>query len=364
MILTDLLRAEIATTGPISCAQFMQRALYEPALGYYARTQSPTGRRGDFITSVSVGACFGNLLAEQIADYWQGLGQPPRLHVVEQGANDGQLMADLLAWLARQHPGCFQAVQPHFIEPLATARAAQQARVPNAIFHQEMPSPFHEPGVFLANELLDAFPVERVRWTGQHWQPLAIDVDASGNFIEVPQPTQITLDIPTEELPAGYTTELSPELEPWMQAVSRLFPQGLWMLCDYGLTAENYYAPHRTDGTLRGYSHHQMQTQQIFQNPGTCDLTTHVNWTSVAHAATAAGLRQVGYGAQLRFLTALAAPLLTAWEGPPTAERQRWLRQFQTLTNPAEMGSKFQVLLLVQGASQPLLGCKFLSPTP
>ncbi len=350
------MRNEINAAGPISFARFMERALYEPGLGYYARPQSPTGRRGDFITSVSVGACFGQLLAEQVADYWQAVDSPPEFHLVEQGANDGRLMADVLAWLAVHHPRCHQCVHPHFIEPLATARAAQRALVPNAQHHEnaamvKLSPTEHCCGVFFCNELLDAFPVQRVRWLGSAWQELGVGLDHAGGFCETSIGPSLDLPIPTSRLPINYTTELCPSLETWLEAISQLFSQGLWLILDYGLTADEYFAPHRMEGTLRGYHHHQMVTQHFLDEPGTIDLTAHVNWTAVEQAAQRKGLTVHGEVNQMRFLTALAEPILKSMEGggQMLPADLAWLRQFQTLTNPGQMGVKFQTLLLTKG---------------
>jgi SAM-dependent MidA family methyltransferase len=375
--LAALLRNEIIAAGPISFARFMERALYEPGLGYYARPLSPTGRRGDFITSVSVGACFGQLLAEQIADYWQAIAAPTEFHVVEQGANDGRLMADVLHWLAARHPACHQSVRPHFIEPLATARMAQRALVPNARHHDSAASVRLHPeatvdsaphqsrdccGVFFCNELLDAFPVQRIRWNGSSWQELGVGLDAHGAFAETLIGPHLELPIPSSRLPLDYTTELCPTVEPWMESISQLFTQGLWLIMDYGLTAEEYFAPHRMEGTLRGYHQHQMVTRNFLDDPGAMDLTAHVNWTSVVTSAQDYGLEVHGEVNQMRFLTALAEPVLRSMEnnGKMSPDDLAWLRQFQTLTNPGQMGVKFQALLLTKGPLEGRLrGAKF-----
>jgi SAM-dependent MidA family methyltransferase len=66
---SDVIREEILRDGEISFARFMEVALYCPETGYYERNQDNVGRRGDFITSVSVGNLFGELLAFQFAEW-------------------------------------------------------------------------------------------------------------------------------------------------------------------------------------------------------------------------------------------------------------------------------------------------------
>src|SRR5580698_2518754 len=96
---------EILKTGVISFARFMELALYCPETGYYETKKDIVGRRGDFITSVSTGSLFGKLLAFQFAEWLGELpvaagtsGSHPPLPIVEAGAHDGKLAADILGW--------------------------------------------------------------------------------------------------------------------------------------------------------------------------------------------------------------------------------------------------------------------------
>src|SRR5215213_6008956 len=90
-LLAALLRERIERHGPITFAEFMEAALYDPQHGYYASGRAAIGRKGDFITSVSVGPLFGRLLARQFVEMWEVLGGPSPFQLVEQGAHDGTL---------------------------------------------------------------------------------------------------------------------------------------------------------------------------------------------------------------------------------------------------------------------------------
>jgi SAM-dependent MidA family methyltransferase len=328
---------------------------------------SPTGRRGDFITSVSVGACYGQLLAEQVAQYWKISGEPSEFHLIEQGANDGQLMADILAALAQGHPRCADSIQPHFIEPLSSAAVAQRQRVPWAQQHSSCAELHFPAGVFFCNELVDAFPVQRIQWNGSAWHELGVALDAEGEFQEMVMGPALSLQIHTAGFMDGYTTECCPRAESWLAEISHIFAQGLWLIIDYGLTAADYYAPYRSQGSLRGYQKHRMVTENLLDCPGQIDLTTHVNWTTLTQTAERCGLEHHGWVDQMRFLTALAEPVLKNMEqaASMTPQHHAWLRQFQTLTQPGQMGSKFQALLLTRGpCSIPLHGVKYARPFP
>src|SRR5579863_7825745 len=86
----DAIREKIRLHGTISFEEFMATALYCPETGYYERQKDNVGRAGDFVTSVSTGGLFGELLAFQFAEWLGGLpdaGKPPCL--IEAGAHDG-----------------------------------------------------------------------------------------------------------------------------------------------------------------------------------------------------------------------------------------------------------------------------------
>src|SRR5580658_4822101 len=94
------IREEISKSGVISFARFMELALYCPETGYYETKKDIVGRRGDFITSVSAGSLFGELLAFQFAEWLEALPIADcRLPIAEAGAHDGRLAADILGWL-------------------------------------------------------------------------------------------------------------------------------------------------------------------------------------------------------------------------------------------------------------------------
>src|SRR5438445_55405 len=74
-----------AAGGWIPFDRFMQRALYEPGLGYYAAKPSKIGPLGDFVTAPEISPLFARALAAQVAQAFEHL--PRRL--LEFGAGSG-----------------------------------------------------------------------------------------------------------------------------------------------------------------------------------------------------------------------------------------------------------------------------------
>lgn len=358
----SLLRAEliqqIRTQGAMSFKDFMAAALYHPVFGYYSRQERAVGKKGDFYTSVSVGSVFGELLADWIAQAWETAGGGAPVEVVEQGAHQGHLALDILGVLERDYPRCFQKLTYHAIDhaagvhPFPPLLEAHRQRVR---WSPALPEPSGNTfRLVIANELIDAFPVHRVRWDGTGWQEIQVIVGESDEFCETAVGiSELALEqacssILTTGIDPGYTTEINLAMLDWAKQLAQLMSSGdLALLFDYGFLEEDYYAPHRREGTLQAYSGHR-RNKDLLAKPGAQDLTAHVNFTRLNEAAERNGFRIAQMTDQHHFLTRLATPRLLAWERDAKACQsstgRQWIRQFQQLTHPGLMGQAFKVI--------------------
>lgn len=352
------LRARIAEAGPIGFDEFMAAALYHPRHGYYASGTPRTGKHGDFFTSVSVGPVFGKLLAAQFLEMRGNLGDPRDFTLVEQGANDGQLMADILtAW-----EGPLPRVL--IVEPIETLRTLQgkmlaqwSACVSHVAHESELPD-FE--GVFFANELLDAFPVKLFVRKDGGWHERRVSTE-DGRFVFV--------DMAAEKAPAFapciddgiplFLTEFCPSVAPWLGTIAGKLRRGWMLLVDYGQPAAARYHASRAEGSLAAYRNHR-RVEDPLADPGQQDLTAHVDFTAVADAAQAAGLRPAGFTDQHHALTALAArtfPPMAEEKLSPDAERE--MRALRQLLHPESMGTSFKFLALAKNTDSPLAAFAF-----
>ena len=127
MRLRELIVERARANGPLTFAEYMERALYHPDLGYYARAGQRSGRAGDFFTSVDVGAVFGELLARQFVEMWSivdAMGNRPGFDIVEAGAGNGRLSRDILD-AATRTPRFYDAIRLHLSERSKDARRKQ-----------------------------------------------------------------------------------------------------------------------------------------------------------------------------------------------------------------------------------------------
>jgi SAM-dependent MidA family methyltransferase len=351
------LRAEIAAAGGwISFDRFMEIALYDPEHGYYGSGRARVGRGGDFFTSVSVGETYGLLLGKRVTRWWEENGRPPAWRLSEQGANDGRLLADVLASLPET---CRAAAEVVIIEPSERARAVQAETLaatgvrPRWLHLPRAMEPAL-PTVYFANELLDAFPVERIRIENGRWARLGVEYDSTTSSFQSASalwPVEWAHHLPADEpgqFSEGYTTEICTHLDDWARGLAAFLSNGLVLLADYGFEEEDYFHRTRTEGTLRTYREHRA-IDDPFAAIGHSDITAHVNWTRAAAALARSGFAVSPIVDQGRWLTRVGMDWLLGLEKNPSPDTAKRLRQFQTLTHPQHLGGKFQILEAVLG---------------
>lgn len=339
--------------------QFMSRALYDGECGYYTQGPRHVGKDGDFFTSVSVGALFGSLLCRRFFLFWDGMGRPDELPVIEMGANDGRLACDILDEAGRMYPDFAAALRYTIIEPLAALHPVQKkmtgGRVRIVSSAEEAASPGRD-GIVFGNELLDAFPVRMAVIRGGRWHEQYVRIAGefpSGecSWEEVPLAEGEGPPVSAGCYGEGYLTEWVDDWDAFWKTTMTLVKSGLFLFLDYGRNEQDYYTISRSSGTLRTYYRHT-RTDDPLIHVGEQDITVDVNFTAVAEAAQRAGAQVSLFADQAQWLTTLAKPWLLSLERDSSlspAEMRKAVAQFQTLTHPSHMGTRFHVLELSRG---------------
>lgn len=370
--------------GPLTVAAFMDLALYDPRLGYYARASQRSGRAGDFFTNVDVGPLFGELLAIQVAEMaglLAGARPDAPFDLVEVGAGNGRLAADVLRALQAHHGGVFARTRLHLVDASADARAAQPAvlgPLADRLAWSSPALPRECEGVVYANELLDALPVHQVVMRGS--ELLEVYVDATGDRLTTREGAPSTpalaayFDDAGIRLEDGWRVEVNLAAPAWIRDVAQRLRRGFVMLIDYGHPAAELYSAGHASGTLTTFSRHTMAgpdaapgTPRWLERPGQQDITAHVDFTAVERAGASAGLTPLALLDQTYFLMGLLEAGAGA-AGADAASDSRtpgvlaMKRRFalKTLLLPGGLGSTFKVLLLGKDVGTPSLkGCSY-----
>lgn len=347
--------------------RYMAMALYEPGLGYYARGApifgalpgraagaAGAGQGSDFVTAPELSPYFGAALARQVAEVMRLAGVR---EVIEFGAGSGALAEQVLDALY----GLGVPVQRYVIVELTGAlRARQQRRL--ARFGAQVqwldawpPDPpsgrAAVEAVVLGNEVLDAMPVKLLHWDGQAWHERGVVPAPPGAGRALAfgdRPTSLRPPRAADALP-GAVVEVHAQAAAFVATLAERLDRGAAFLVDYGFPEAEYYHPQRHQGTLMCHRAHRADTD-VLAEPGSKDITAHVDFTAVALAAQEAGAEVVGYTSQARFLLNCGLlQLLQGADAPATAAAQKLLTEH-------EMGELFKVLAFARGVPFPAAG--------
>ncbi len=356
--LRDLIRAHIAESGgAIPFSRFMELALYAPGLGYYSAGAAKFGAAGDFVTAPELGPLFAECVAEALAPPIREIGDDAMF--VEIGGGSGAFAEAAIKQLM-----AIDAMPARYaiLEPSADLRERQRERLRERltppVFDRVawLDGPVHTPwnGVLFANEVIDALPTPRFTIRDGEVFEEYVALDADGRFVGTDRPADALLGAAVRhaerQLPApfaeGYRSELLPQLPYWLQAVAGGLRSGAMLFVDYGHPRAEYYAPQRSDGTLRAFHRHQL-VDDVYARVGLQDLTASVDFTALAEAGTNAGFEFAGYCSQASFLIGNGLDRrLAEHEARAAGEATRYAlrQQVKQLTLPDAMGERFQAM--------------------
>ncbi|WP_424768275.1 class I SAM-dependent methyltransferase [Paenibacillus sp. sgz302251] len=346
----------------ISFQQYMNACLYDEKDGYYRSGPVRIGKEGDFYTSSGVGRVLAEILARYIHSC--GLMTDKPLQLIEWGAGTGRLSAQIAAAGKELSPDWeerFPSVQieDHPLHAdaargaLSMAAGIEERHFKIITSEQAWEKGVHrQPGIVLANELLDAFPVHRVQQVEGELVELGVAGNAELGFYEVYMPLSDHrfnewLERDGIQLKDGQRTEIHAAAADFLKRLGAEMTCGRLILIDYGHEAAEYAAEHRMNGTLMCYWRHQA-SDTPFERIGEQDITSHVPFTFVRHAAEEAGWELVSYTTQKQFLMDNGVfDLLQNDSGKdPFSETAKMNRAVRQLLLSDQMSESFKVMIL------------------
>lgn len=356
---------------------FMEMALYEPGLGYYSGGRlEPFGSSGDFITAPMSGPWLGwaidrwadpieGLYVSQGLQGSRGSQASQGINIFEFGGGTGELSAYLL--------GTKKCRSYQMLELSAKLKSAQEKRTQGlgAIsWLNTLPREFE--GLVIANEVLDALAVKRFEWQ-EGSRVLEWGVGLLGDqLVWQSRPADPALTALVNHRAAlaadrglpwanGFRGEWCPMLTPWIHSLADSIKQGVVLIFDYGFAQSELDHPGRTNGTLCAHYRHQRfdDDDALIAEPGSRDLTAHVNFSELANSARDAGFQVCGFVSQGRFLINMgvldhAKEVLESIADP--LARAQLAQTLQRLVLESEMGEVFKVMMLAKNMPAITLG--------
>jgi SAM-dependent MidA family methyltransferase len=342
--MSEALRQRIAgriadRKGWISFEDFMREALYAPGLGYYESAEV-FGAGGDFFTGVEVGPWLALGFADLLEWGWRQLASPSEWTLIEQGGGDGRLLCDVLRLLDER--GMAMPVRIFAVERSVHMQQRQQAayaslgsKVQIVCGLDELPA--CENALFFCNELPDAFPVRCLVKQEGGLHERGVGLDASGHFVWQTSETQVFPGIDERFVaawPEGYISEWNPHLTDWQAGISSCMRRGFVFCVDYGYAQSEYYRPQRIEGTLLAHHKHEA-VHDVLSDPGSRDITAHIDFTALARAGRDAGFSMTCWMAQGAWLA----------QSPSVQSRIREIAMQRTEQSAAQLAGAKRMLL-------------------
>lgn len=348
--LEELIRSRIESGGGwIPLEDFMEAALFEPGLGYYASGLNPLGAGGDFTTAAQESELYARTIAKCVS-----AAMPDGGSLLEIGGGSGTFLSALASELARggtEPPLLSLETSPGLQD--AQRKSLERAGLADRCnFVDEMPQGFK--GVAVASEVLDAQPCEVIARRKNGWVRRGVSVAEAGELCWADGPAADPKDaerVDGLDLPEGYQLEVGHRAERMVADVAGKIDEGTFLIIDYGFPRRELYHPQRAQGTLNSHGRH-LAREDVLENPGAQDISFHVDFTAVAESAASAGAKVAGYSPQAAFLLELGISELA--EGADSlADRARASHELQMLLMPQEMGELFKVMALTKGDTAP-----------
>lgn len=327
--LEEKIRHAIGINGPMKLETYMALAV-----GHYYATRDPFGGAGDFITAPDISQMFGELIGIWVADTWTKLGRPDPFQLVEGGPGRGTLMVDILRATQRVE-GLHQAAKIQLIETSPRLRTYQEEALHGyeVFWHDDLQTLPDMPIVFIANELLDAFPIRQIECRNGKWHERVVGVEGDKlAFGLIPT----NMDLPVAE---GAIKEFCPQALSFVNRLANLIEthKGAALLIDYG-----YDDPMHAGNTLQAVKNHQFAP--VLDEPGEADLTALVDFYMLQGYLP--GMNVFGPITQRDFLMNMGINLrLEKLKAIATPEQKMDLQSgYVRLTAADQMGSLFKVM--------------------
>lgn len=355
--LTQTIKDQINSNGPITFAKFMQLALYHEEYGYYSSEKTRIGKEGDFYTSPCVHPAFGEIIGRFIHKVYRTLN----IHeftIVEMGAGKGYLALDVLDSIKRDQPEFYRSlnyliveISPGLIEEEKTVLKDHLHKIRFLRSISEIESE-EVGGVLISNELLDSFPFHRLKYTGNDFQEIYVGL-RKDQFTEILDSLSTTelknyIDRYDLEFIEGQEIEINLNAKQWLLNVSRILSKGFVVTIDYGFKATELFAPIRTTGTYMCFYKHEAN-ENPYDHIGEQDITAHVDFSNLVLAGNDVELETVKYTTQGQFL--IDWGILDIIEKNSIKNKadelsyQKDILAIKNLFLPDLMGGKFKVLI-------------------
>ena len=324
--------------------KFINIALYNKKFGYYMK-KNPFGKEGDFITAPMISNLFGEMLAIWCVSFWESVGKPSKILLVELGPGDGSLCKNLLETF-KQFKNFYNSLEINLLETSNKLKTIQKAKINNkkVKWIKKIDKINCGPIIFLGNEFFDALPVKQVyrkkKLFFEKYVALSND-NKKIKFLHRKANNSLVKNIQNLNLISeGNTIEYPVEAIKFLKDISKKINK-----FDGGLLAFDYgYKIKKNQDTLQSVAKHRYLN--LFSNPGHSDITSHINFRLFQKILRKNNLNVKKITNQNEFLKKIGilerANILS--KKMTFKQKANMFYRLKRLLDPKEMGDLFKVI--------------------
>ncbi len=293
---------KISNNKHISFDKFVDIALYHKKTGYYMK-KNPFGKDGDFITAPNISILFSEMLAIWCIAFWEHLGFPKRINIIELGAGNGEMMYQMIKVFERFNK--FRESSNYFI--LEKSQFLKKIQKKKLNFHKitwlnSINKLKNGPNIFLANEFFDSLPVKQFIKKNNKWYEKSIKKNNINKFEFVNVITNIKnleKKIKINLSKNQKIIEFSPLTYDYLNIISEKINtfQGGLLIVDYG------YSKKKMRDSLQSIYKHNFNN--VLDNFSKSDITYNLNFFLLKKIVKKLNLKVAGLTSQRNFLTKL-----------------------------------------------------------
>lgn len=300
--------------GWISFSEYMKIVLYEPDLGYYNNKNNikfgfSSKDSSDFITAPELSRFFAISMARSISD---ALIASKTKNIMEIGAGSGVLALNILQTFINKN----MLFDTYSIFEISNELKDRQKKLikfkaPDYFKYfkwiNKLPTTFE--GVIIANEVLDSMPVRifilKSNYNNKYTlKERGITIDKNNLLVFKDMFVNLEKYIVLNNfniIPETYNIEIHETAINFTKLLCSALKIGAIFFIDYGFPRHEYYHIQRSKGTIMCHYRHMTHSNPLI-HIGLQDITTHIDFTSIAEAGLSSGASILGYTSQSSFL--------------------------------------------------------------
>ena len=331
----------LKSDSKIPLDRFINKVLYDKDKGYYMNS-NPIGAKGDFITAPNISVMFSEMIAIWLISFWEKIGCPKKINIVELGAGNGEMMYQILNTVKKfknfeKSSNFLIYEKSQYLKKLQKKKLKfENIKWVNDLKFSKFPT------IYIANEFFDALPIKQFIKKKNVWfEKYVVNKNRSLDFFEKKISKEIIEKLLKQKIFKNQKfIEFSPLANQILASITRIIKKnnGGVLIIDYGYESKKMF------DTLQSVKKHKKNN--LLENIYKADITHLINFNFLKKKIKDLKISSVNLTTQRDFLLKMGilerAELLS--KKMSFSQKSDIYFRIKRLTDKKQMGTLFKVL--------------------